>query len=843
MIKYPTQKKINYIGLHKYITYIKDSDPLSSSFFKIKIFPERLTLGKNVIKIAGNDDLLKPGTKILFEAIDSNNNPIYYEIDNLADSAKNRTINLFIDKSTASGDALLTFVSVAMNVPVEWSNQFNIKWSRRINVDLTYSNDSDIIFDKLPTGNVEFVYKTHNELTFPSGSIITRTSGSDNTLIKYYYNRGSMVAKNNLEIINLDLIPTGNVGNNIVSVNNVNNILYGNDKLFDVKSPNIVNVDYISEPTVILTNTNPNITPDFTFNKDMVGGRLFVNDIMGLFPDVVISPNYFVGIIKEVKDSTTALLTQPFVSNLYSYICQKFEPSNFSLTYNATPNVSSSQAYTAYTLINLHDIKPINGVIYKIKSYCKSKSGVSEYKSLGETILSSPNLLTDTTTQDFSSIGEFKNTSSINNWTKKINNFDIYHVTTPLMDGMQISGSYENYPYEVTTTNKSIYFYKDEEYQIIFNAYANNDIIHEPELKIYFSGSGFTSLNESIVTISPDNSKYYKNLTVTFNSNTDGYGQPIFKVNSGIWTLSDIRIKPKSEYGYNPGHLQLSYPIDTKWNNEYIDFKIEFYNYVDEMSEQILYIKNILIPTASSTYVQGNLNLVTGSMFIGQTPQGGIKLSGECEALITTNDFEGYNSAPTGIGGFMFWSGSVKTPDGSSYRGSGIQMHVGQNNSGSFDFGTDPPRMSMYPTYFKIGSDTQYIETVSGSIQIVSPNLIVTYDGNVYISGSTSGSSGNYHPYIKTVTETYNIGLTDFTLLVDDNIYMGDMVLPETSSAYNPTTKEGLIYHIKKIGSSSREVQISTTDGVYIDEYDRYYLPYQYDSIHVQCNADRWHIL
>ena len=54
------------------------------------------------------------------------------------------------------------------------------------------------------------------------------------------------------------------------------------------------------------------------------------------------------------------------------------------------------------------------------------------------------------------------------------------------------------------------------------------------------------------------------------------------------------------------------------------------------------------------TYIAGDYNLVSGSMYVGSELNTGIELSGTDESVIKTANYQGYDSGS----GFMMWSGS-----------------------------------------------------------------------------------------------------------------------------------------------------------------------------------------
>ena len=78
--------------------------------------------------------------------------------------------------------------------------------------------------------------------------------------------------------------------------------------------------------------------------------------------------------------------------------------------------------------------------------------------------------------------------------------------------------------------------------------------------------------------------------------------------------------------------------------------------------------------------IDGEDNLLAGSLFIGDVQGSGIEMKGG-SAFIRAVGYQGFKSASAGQGGgfFLMWSGSVK-PGGETqdnYTGAGLEIHDG----------------------------------------------------------------------------------------------------------------------------------------------------------------------
>ena len=149
------RKFATYKGYDTLNTYYSDSSLLSPDIFDISFFPNKLTVGKNLIKFRGNLNSLKVGAPIDVEILDSNGDPIYSEFIDYIDQDGSRVLSIYIYEDTAPGDATVIFVTEitkinGQQIPNTFQNQLNAKWTRTIPVNPLDLNTSTVIFDDLP---------------------------------------------------------------------------------------------------------------------------------------------------------------------------------------------------------------------------------------------------------------------------------------------------------------------------------------------------------------------------------------------------------------------------------------------------------------------------------------------------------------------------------------------------------------------------------------------------------------------------------------------------------------------------------------------------------------------
>ena len=75
------KKEPIYRGLSKLIVQIEDTSIASPDYFKIVNLPTEFTAGKNIFKFRGNPSLFNENSIVYIEILDSNNAPIYHEVE------------------------------------------------------------------------------------------------------------------------------------------------------------------------------------------------------------------------------------------------------------------------------------------------------------------------------------------------------------------------------------------------------------------------------------------------------------------------------------------------------------------------------------------------------------------------------------------------------------------------------------------------------------------------------------------------------------------------------------------------------------------------------------------
>lgn len=193
------------------------------------------------------------------------------------------------------------------------------------------------------------------------------------------------------------------------------------------------------------------------------------------------------------------------------------------------------------------------------------------------------------------------------------------------------------------------------------------------------------------------------------------------------------------EFGFTPNVVTASFALPTVHRNDRIDFKFEFVNPAGFVSKQIVESLNNLF-LGGNTYIGGDDNLLTGSLFVAGATGTGVQISGKADsAMVKSIGYQGFRKATstptTGSAGFVLYSGSIQPilNSAESYQGVGLELVADKDNY--FIYHTDPSELTVRTSRFFLGNNTAYISGSStGALALYSTNFKVTTTGQVSAS-------------------------------------------------------------------------------------------------------------
>ena len=699
------RKEAVYKGLQFVPVYFEDTSLTSPDYFQISEFPTRLTAGKNLFKLRGNPQNLKVGGVLGIEILDYNGDPIYHEVVDYIDEDKSRVIAIYIYEDTSPGDCTITLLSEAVTIdnqvaPTEWQGKPNIRWTRSVSVNPNVSNISEIIFETKPELVVEEIVGIQLDRTYSAGQFPTYTTGS----IRYY--------------------------------------LYNNQPAIEINGGQ--------------------------FTSDMATGTITVNAPQNATPtpNYVVATTPYVSTIKKILSPTTALLDTDYTvyssQSISSHTYNAFGYSAFSLAYEATPTYTPTENSQSFAYIQLKGLDPATGDVSRIKVFTNNNGTIGSWDLVNDVELEETEIFVTNTASLYPDqpIGIFTTQSVINTyWTASAyNGFvaasgpTLLWTTASLNNAMQISSSLNldaNNSVLVVQSTSSGYFIEKSSYKITIDALATR-ISTDPVLSVYLSGSSFYAnptdyFNQEFpikfgkrigeLRATGDNQRF-DDVVLNFESDYTGNGTLLLVVESGQWQVADIRVTTDNDAGYSPNYTRIKTPIQTthKINNQ-ISFKAEYYNVAGERSKQISYVYN-LDWEGGNRYIDGNFSMLTGSLYVADSLNSGVAISGYPNAgWVRSLGYEGFAA---GFPGFLLWSGSALpgsagTKGGGAYSGVGLELYA--NTSSYFRYSTTDSEIDVRTDKFFFGNPSStFISGANGNIQISSSNFILNTNGSVTAS-------------------------------------------------------------------------------------------------------------
>ena len=812
-------KRLTLQNLDQVSVFIEDTN---NEYFNVQEVPETITQGRYAFKIFGSD-FLREGIELKLELIDSEGNTIYLSpIDFIGEETppyvpyRYVTIEVYSPPVNYGGLATLTILGEAnpdvVDVPIEFQNAYNVRYTKTINVDLsTVVNTQPIRFFKNPTTEFQEVVQAKTTLTAISQSIVTGTADG--------FARGDLKGK-------IIPIETGSLEKEALP-SEVSDTFKDLRRFKDEykyktglrgKVPSIIRRRGLS--TVYASKEEPKFviksgTPLFT--ADMQGGDVEIPERQvtitkldtitnKLIEETVTVPKFKTKILEVVNDTTIVpeeppTITLPTGSNpigtdITEVTLEDFSSTALTASFNST-NTSVSQSdihFDSLLDLTIKDMRTFSGDIYRVRVHGKSESAGSDFIVLTDVIVESPELLVDTdSASGVLRTGYFINQSHVNTyWNKfsvngitKGSNVATTHTGSEFIDSIFISGSTHGQNESVVVENKptkSFTLRKDVAYTLTAKVKGrptnktldSNNV--EKQGKLYFNISG-SNLNTSklinshnffgseltedssgeVVVLQLDSDidgiQNFETIEHTFKPsfkldktiNTDTILQ--LRVESGEWFISDISLTPAMDTGFSPDEFKLKVPIPRSTRPDRFDFLVEYFDINNNVAETVTVIQDVPI-VGSALVIDGDGNLLTGSLFLSNAVDSGVEMAGVNSAFVRSVGYEGFQSASLGgQGGFMIFSGSVLPNAPDNYQGAGIEIHDGVtgSNESFLKFRTNPSQLDIKTSKFFLGKESNPANFISGSngnLQISSSNFELSPEGNVTMSGEITAVGG-----------------------------------------------------------------------------------------------------
>ena len=507
--------------------------------------------------------------------------------------------------------------------------------------------------------------------------------------------------------------------------------------------------------------------------------------------------------------------------------------SNVTMSVVPTPeNTLTATHLRSYLDMSVIDMRTFSGDIFRTKVYGKLRGGISDFELLYDSPIESPQVLYDPFSVDgYTNVGYFYSDTNISNYWASSSNSTVEQNNQYMVDGALISGS--NYGVgekcEFYTTS-SYSLERNIQYALSFNAYfikqdkefssddGTTTVKKAAELKVYLSGSRSKDGTGGGDDIFLGSVKIPKNrhreegekrgVFQTFLSSRRHFptAQPKFVAESGQWVITDVDLKPTIETNFSPDYFRaiVPLPVISKRPTE-MDFLVEFYDVNNNIADSFAFMERFRIIGAPEV-IQGDKNLLSGSLYLGNVQGQGIELHGG-SAYMRSIGYEGFQATTSsGSGGFMIWSGSLGNhADGTnllqsteSYDGVGLEIVDAHGATDRYlKFRTNPSTFQVVTDEFFLGSSTQFVSGSNANIEISSSKFHLQPDGDVVMNDITASSA--------LITGSSNIG--GWILQTDPDT--GNVVLSGSGASLDGTGAA-----LYKTGQGP---VTNKTDGFYID--------------------------
>ena len=447
-----------------------------------------------------------------------------------------------------------------------------------------------------------------------------------------------------------------------------------------------------------------------------------------------------------------------------------------------TTIISSSVHFDSFMDLTIKNMRPFSGDVYRIKIHGQMQSSNAGYTVMADTVVESPELIRDTSSPSgYLRSGYFFDQTHLNTyWTgssyqsnTRGDSFQMKTTGSQYIDSMHISGSNYGAQETIVVEQKSGYEFRVERSvpytltALIAGRRTNkeqNDGTVKKQGKLYFHLTG-SNLNNSKqlptnadvggelgdpdtgrpVVLELDENKtgvqkfdvveftFMPGLNLDRVNNTDTKLQ--IRADSGRWHISDLSLRPAMDTGFSPDEFNIVVPLPRSQRPDKLDIFIEYFDINNTTVETVTVRKDIPV-SGSALIIDGSDNLITGSLFMGNTAGAGIEMAGANSAFMRSVGYKGFISASVqGHGGFMIFSGSVLPDESDNYEGAGLEIHDGTtgDDQSYFKFRTKPSIFDVRSKKFFMGSEHTPAAFVSGS------------EGNIQISSSTFHLSPEGH--------------------------------------------------------------------------------------------------
>jgi hypothetical protein len=139
-------------------------------------------------------------------------------------------------------------------------------------------------------------------------------------------------------------------------------------------------------------------------------------------PEYPVVTTPYVSTIKKILTPTTALLDKEYTvfssQSIFPHTFNAFEPSTYSLTYEATPTYVATENSQSYAYIQVNGLEPATGDVNRVKVYTNNNGTVGAFELVNDVELEETEIFVPSTSSLLPdiSIGTFVTQSTIDTY-------------------------------------------------------------------------------------------------------------------------------------------------------------------------------------------------------------------------------------------------------------------------------------------------------------------------------------------------------------------------------------------------------------------------------------------
>ena len=741
-----------------------------------------------------------------------------------------------------------------INVPSEFVGRYNVRYRKTINLDVSKTtNTSPILFYKKPSVTTN---ETLKKRLIPIGSnSITTTTISGSGISGFSLNAGdryfpdptstaggapagtdttntqeeTSTIKNApggdfTELSNLKAFKTGEVKRPSILAKVSSTNLFASEeppqmKIFStgslftsdmaggeirIPSSSIIVYNpkqYVGGSGNVGIGTGLNSFPsqlDLAAGPELEGAKIFISDYTGSIERVVNDKEIHVKepfYLQHGDGAEVLYYLADFGNHPYASLETPGSPrADFTMSFQElSTSETSSFAFDSFIDMTLNNLRTFSGDVYRLRVSGGSKTQVSDFPVLLDTVLESPQLMIDTDSPSgVLRTGYIQSQAHITKYWESNSNLETTFDSSEIVDAVNLSGSLsqkDDVGRFSLKTDTNFEVTKDVVYTLSMRIVGkkgrkvqqDNSVKNTASIKFHISGSQIppdtnpkysdpTSFGKTIkdefgnvvglelTEESPDKVDYGK-VSHTFRvpfkesqiTNSDTTLQ--FRVESGEWFISDISLRPALDTGFSPDNVKVRVPIPTNTQRpDKFQFILQYYDVNNNEAEEVTLVDDVDVE-GQALLIQGEDNLVNGTITVGNVQGQGVEIVGGNSAFIRAIGYTGFKDARAGTGGgFFIWSGSV-APGGETqdtYNGAGLEIHDGNTgaNESFFKFRTDyadndnSSSFDLKTSRFFLGGTSQFVSGALGNVEISSSNFHLQPDGDVVMQGTITAEAG-----------------------------------------------------------------------------------------------------